>query len=194
MSRRSWQALTLLPATLAAGYVTGVFGDWATTVMPALGKTDDRTYIAVLQDLNHAIIYNPFFMPAFMAGLVLTGIAAVLFLRDGGGTHPALPWVAVAFGLQLAGTFITMGVHEPLNEIIRGAGDPANITDPTALRDSFHETRWVVWHAIRTAATAAAFGCLAWALVLHGRVDAAATPGPTSHDQATTRPATSTNR
>ena len=31
MSRRSWQALTLPPATLSAGYVTGVFGDWAAT-------------------------------------------------------------------------------------------------------------------------------------------------------------------
>lgn len=194
MSRRSWQALTLLPATLCAGYVTGVFGDWATTVMPALGKTDDRTYITLLQDLNDAILNNPLFMPAFMGGLLLSGIAAALYLRDGGGTHPALPWAAAAFGLQLAGTFITMGVHEPLNEIIRSAGNPTDITDPTALRDSFHETRWVLWHAIRTAATAAAFGCLAWALVLHGRADAAGTPGSTSHDQANPRPAALVSR
>lgn len=191
MSRRTWQTLTLLPATLTTGYVAGVFGDWATTVMRALGDTDDRTYVTVYQGLDHAISYDPVFMLSFMGGLVLSGVAAVLLFRD--GRHPALPWVAVAFGLLLAGAVITFGVHEPLNEVIRNAGDPADISDPSALRDSFHETRWVVWHVVRTVATAAAFGCLAWALVLHGRVEAAAS-GPASAAPASARPETFTNR
>jgi hypothetical protein len=40
------------------------------------------------------------------------------------------------------------------------------------VRDAFHETRWVAWNIVRTVATTVAFGCLAWALVLHGRATA----------------------
>jgi uncharacterized membrane protein len=165
----TWQTLALLPATLTVGLTAGVFGDWSHTIMRGLHETDDRTFVGAFQALDEAIM-NPLFMLPFMGALVLSGVAAVLYLRDGG--HPALRWVAVAFGLQLAATLITMAVHEPLNEVIRTAGDPARIADPAAVRDAFHETRWVVWHIVRTVATTAAFGCLAWALVLHGRADA----------------------
>ena len=37
-----------------------------------------------------------------------------------------------------------------------------------AVRDDF-VTPWVAWNIVRTVATTAAFGCLAWALVLRGR-------------------------
>jgi uncharacterized membrane protein len=67
-----------------------------------------------------------------------------------------------------------MAVHEPLNVVIRGAGNPDDIANLSAVREAFHETRWAVWHIIRTIATIAAFGCLAWALVLHGRASAGA--------------------
>jgi uncharacterized membrane protein len=169
MSRRSWQVVILLPATLTMALTAGVFGDWAHTIMRGLHKTDDRTFVGAFQALDEAII-NPLFMVAFMGALVLSGVAAVLYLRDGG--HSALPWVAVAFSLHLVALVVTMAVHEPLNEVIRDAGDPDRIADPAAVRDSFHETRWVAWHIVRTVATTAAAGCLAWALVLHGRADA----------------------
>ena len=167
MSRRSWQVLTLLAATLTMGLTAGVFGDWAHTIMRALGTTDDRTFVGAFQALDRAIL-NPLFMLAFMGALAFTGVAAVLYRRDSNNRSP-LPWVAVAFGLYLAAFVITMAVHEPLNVVIRAAGDPDRIADPAAVRDAFHETRWVTWHIVRTTATIAAFGCLAWALVLHGR-------------------------
>ena len=109
-------------------------------------------------------------MLTFMGALVFTGVAAVLYRRD--DDRSVLPWVAVAFGLYLAAFVITMAVHEPLNGVLRAAGDPDRIADPAAVRDAFHETRWVAWHLVRTIATTAAFGCLAWALVLHGRATA----------------------
>ena len=64
---------------------------------------------------------------------------------------------------------ITVAVHVPLNDDIKAAGDPARIADLAAVRDNFHLTRWVVWNTVRALATTVAFGCLAWALVLHGR-------------------------
>jgi uncharacterized membrane protein len=169
MSLRSWQILTLLPATVTMGLVAGVFGDWAHTIMPGLGTTDDRTFVVASQVLDRAII-NPLFMLAFMGALALSGVAAVLYLRD--DNHSVLPWVAVAFGLYLAAFVITMAVHEPLNDVLRAAGDPDRIANLAAVRDAFNETRWVAWHIVRTIATTAAFGCLAWALVLHGRATA----------------------
>jgi uncharacterized membrane protein len=171
MSRRSWQVATLLPATVAMGLTAGVFGDWAHTIMRGLGTTDDRTFVGAFQALDRAIT-NPLFLLTFVGALAFTGVAAVLYLRA--GDRSVLPWVAAAFGLYLAALVITMAVHEPLNGVLRAAGDPERIADLTAVRDAFGETRWVAWHLVRTIATTAAFGCLAWALVLHGRATTAA--------------------
>jgi uncharacterized membrane protein len=166
MSRRSWQLVTLLPATLTMGLAAGVFGDWAHTIMPGLGTTDDRTFVGAFQALERAI-YNPLSMLALMGALAFTGVAAVLYLRA--DNRAPLPWVAVAFGLYLGAFVITMAVHVPLNDVLTAAGDPDRIANLAAVRDAFDETRWVAWHIVRTIATTAAFGCLAWALVLHGR-------------------------
>jgi uncharacterized membrane protein len=191
MSLRSWQVVTLLPATLTMGLTAGVFGDWAHTIMRGLHTTDDRTFVSAFQALDQAIM-NPLFMLAFLGALMLSGIAAVLYLRD--GDHSVLPWVAAAFGLYLAAVVITMAIHEPLNDDLRAAGDPDRIANPAAVRDAFHETRWVAWHIVRTITTTAAFGCLAWALVLHGR----ATPDTADHEaprpaQTTLGPPSGTN-
>jgi uncharacterized membrane protein len=166
MSLRSWQAATLLVATLTMGLMAGVFGVYAHTIMRGLANTDDRTFVGAFQAIDRAII-NPLFMLTFTGALVLTGVAAVLYLRD--DDHSTLPWVAAAFGLYLAVCVITIAVHVPLNDDIKAAGDPDRIADLAAVRDAFHETRWIAWNVVRAVATTAAFVCLTWALVLHGR-------------------------
>ncbi|MET0190759.1 MAG: DUF1772 domain-containing protein [Pseudonocardia sediminis] len=170
MRRESWQTLVLLAATLATGLTAGVFGDWAHTVMRALATTDDRTFVVAFQALDRAIL-NPAFLLPFVGALLFSGVAVLLHRPTGG---PVPPWTAVAFGLLLASFVITVVVHEPLNGILRDAGDPDGIADVTALRAAFDETRWVVWHAVRTVAATAGFACLAWALILHGRATGSA--------------------
>lgn len=167
MSRRSWQVVTLLPATVTMGLIAGFFYAWDVSVMPGLAPLDDRTFVGAFQAIDRAMMMNPLFMLAFMAALAFTGVAAILYRRA--ADHSVLPWVALAFGLYLATFVITMAIHEPLNDAIRPAGDPDGIADLAVVRDAFHETRWVAWNIVRTIATTAAFGCLAWALVLHGR-------------------------
>jgi uncharacterized membrane protein len=167
MSLRSWQVVTLLAATLTMGLMAGVFGVYAHSIMRGLTKTDDRTFVGAFREIDRAII-NPLFMLAFLGALVFTGIAALLYLRD--DDHSVLPWVAAAFGLYLATVVITIAVHVPLNDDLKAAGDPDRIADLAAVRDAFHETRWVAWNIVRAVATTAAFVCLTWALVLHGRV------------------------
>jgi uncharacterized membrane protein len=169
MSLRSWQVVTLLAATLTMGLMAGVFGVYAHSIMRGLTKTDDRTFVGAFREIDRAII-NPLFMLAFLGALVFTGIAALLYLRD--DDHSVLPWVAAAFGLYLATVVITIAVHVPLNDDLKAAGDPDRIADLAAVRDAFHETRWVAWNIVRAVATTAAFVCLTWALVLHGRAEA----------------------
>jgi uncharacterized membrane protein len=64
---------------------------------------------------------------------------------------------------------VTFAVHIPLNDDLVKAGDPVLIEDLAAVRDDF-VTPWVAWVIVRTLASTAAFGCLAWTLVLRGRI------------------------
>jgi hypothetical protein len=61
-----------------------------------------------------------------------------------------------------------VGAPEALNEDLKQAGEPSRIGNLAAVHDDF-ATPWVAWNIVRTLASTAAFGCLAWALVLRGR-------------------------
>jgi uncharacterized membrane protein len=172
MTLAQFRGPVLVVATLTMGLMAGVFGLYAHTIMRGLGKTDDRTFVAAFQSMDRAII-NPLFMLTFFGALVFSGVAAVLYLRDDGGS--VLPWVTAAFVLYLAVFVITVAVNVPLNDEIKTAGDPDRIADLAAVRDAFHETRWVAWNVVRAIASTVAFVCLAWALVLHGRISSTST-------------------
>ena len=153
---------------MTMGLVAGVFALYAHTIMPGLRKTDDRTFVAAFQSLDRAIV-NPWFMlSAFVGALLFTGAAAVANL----GRSP-LPWIVAALALYLVAFVVTIAVHLPLNDAIKAAGNPARIDDVAAVRERFHAARWVAWNLVRVATSCAAFGCLAWALVLYGRSTAA---------------------
>jgi uncharacterized membrane protein len=64
---------------------------------------------------------------------------------------------------------ITIRVNVPLNDEIKAAGDPDQIAELAVVRERFDEARWIRWNVVRALATTAAFGCLAWTLVLYGR-------------------------
>jgi len=161
------RALSLIAATMSMGLMAGVFGLYAHTVMPGLGRTDDRTFVGAFQAIDRAII-NPWFLAGgFVGALVFTALAAVLHVPA--DRRSVLPWIAVALVLYLAVFVITVGVNVPLNDAIKSAGDPDRIADLAAVRERFDEARWVRWNNVRTVASTAAFGCLAWALVLFGR-------------------------
>jgi uncharacterized membrane protein len=156
----------LVAATIAMGMMAGVFALYAHTIMPGLEKTDDRTFVGAFQQTDRAII-NPWFMATFLGALVLTAVAAVLHLRE--DERSVLPWIAVALVLYVAVFVVTIAVNVPLNDELKAAGDPDRIADLAAVREQFDESKWARWNLARAVATTAAFGCLAWALVLHGR-------------------------
>jgi uncharacterized membrane protein len=161
------QAAALIAATMTMGLMAGVFGLYAHSITPGLGKTDDRTFVGAFQQMDEAI-EQPRFMPVFLGAIVFTVLAGALHLGD--GDRSVLPWIAVALALYLAAVIITAVVNVPLNHDLRAAGDPDRIPDLAAVRERFNETRWVTWNVVRTAFTTVAFGLLGWALVLHGRL------------------------
>jgi uncharacterized membrane protein len=159
----------LLAATVTVGLMAGVFSIYANAIMPGLRRVDDRTFVGAFQSIDRAII-NPLFLATFLGALVLTGLAAALHLGSDG--RSVLPWVVAAFVLYLAVVVVTMGINVPLNDGLKAAGDPDRIADLAAVRERFDEARWVRWNLARAVASTAAFGCLAWALVLYGRIPA----------------------
>src|SRR5215471_2122274 len=154
---------TLMGVAMTMGLAIGAFVIFAHTIMPGLHKTDDRTFVAAFQQIDRAIV-NPWFMTtAFLGALVFTLVAGIA----NRGTS-ALPWIAAAFGLYLVAVVVTMAINVPLNDVIKAAGDPNHI-DVTQVRARFDEARWGAWNLLRVATSTAAFGLLAWALVLCGR-------------------------
>lgn len=165
--RRGAAGLVLGAATLAMGLIAGVFYAYACSVMIGLAKTDDRTFVDVMQRINVAI-ENPLFFASFFGALVLTAVAAVLERRL--GSRAAFRWIVAALALYVVALAVTVGVNVPLNQDLADAGDPDRIADLAAVRHRF-EGSWVTWNIVRTVATTAALACLGRALVLHGRED-----------------------
>jgi uncharacterized membrane protein len=187
MDTETAQAVALVVATLTAGLLAGVFALYSHTIMPGLGKTDDRTFVAAFQATDQAIM-NPLFLLTFVGTPVGCVASALLYLGE--DDTSVVPWVLGALALWVLVFLVTGAANVPLNNNIKSAGEPDDI-DVTAARAAFHEDRWSRWNLIRTVASLAAFGCLVWALVLHGRATAedgamrpAAIAGPTS--EATT--------
>jgi uncharacterized membrane protein len=152
---------SLLGATLTMGLVTGAFALYAHAIMPGLKTTDDRTFVLAFQSIDRAII-NPWFMlGGFGGALVLTAIAALTQL----GKDP-LPYIAAALVLYVIAVVITIAVNVPLNDAIKAA---TNLDDAAAIRERFHEARWAAWNLVRVVVSTAAFGLLAYSLIVYGR-------------------------
>jgi uncharacterized membrane protein len=157
------QGISLVAATVTVGLMAGVFALYSLAIMPGLRRTDDRTFVGAFQQIDTAII-NPLFLAMFFGGLVLTALAALLHLGD--DTDSVFPWIVAALLLYLSVFVITVRINVPLNNDIKAAGDP--IADLAAVRERFDEDRWARWNLVRTVATTASLGCLAWALAQYG--------------------------
>ncbi|MET9647906.1 anthrone oxygenase family protein [Streptomyces syringium] len=159
------QAVALMAATLTVGLVAGLFFAFACAVMPGLRRSDDRAFVEVMQRINVAIL-NGWFLFCFLGAPVFTGLATALHLRADG--RAALPWTIAGLVLYAVVLIVTAAVNVPLNNRLEAAGPPGGGAGAAAVRERFEAT-WVRWNLVRAVASTAAFGALAWALVLHGR-------------------------
>ncbi|MGW2254834.1 anthrone oxygenase family protein [Kitasatospora sp. NPDC001660] len=158
------RTLVLVAATITCGLAAGLFYAYSCSVMPALRRVDDRTFIDVMQRVNVAIL-NGWFVLGYVGALLFTAAAVALHLPSEG--HDALPATIAALVLYLGNIGVTRSVNIPLNDRLEAAGSPARIADPAAVRRAFEE-RWVRFNVLRAVLCTAALGCLAWALVLDG--------------------------
>jgi uncharacterized membrane protein len=157
--------LVLGAAVLTMGLLAGFFYAYSVSVMPGLGQADDRTLVDGMQEINVAV-ENPVFLLSFLGAPALA--LAALLAERGSGSREVARWILAALVLCGLGLLVTGALNIPLNDDLERAGDPDRIADIAAVRDDFYGP-WVAWNVVRTLATTAAFGCLAYALALRGR-------------------------
>ncbi|RAJ64292.1 putative membrane protein [Streptomyces sp. KhCrAH-43] len=146
--------LVLGAAAVTTGLMAGTFFIFSCAVMPALGRSDDRTFVEVMQNIND-VIENPVFFAGFFGALVLTAVAAWQHRRSPGPRG----WIVAALVLYTLAFLFTSAVNVPLNNALAGAGDPAHLADPAAVRDRF-EDAWNAWNAVRAVLCTAALALL----------------------------------
>jgi uncharacterized membrane protein len=155
----------LMAAVVTAALQAGLYYAFACAVLPGLGRVDDRTFVAVMQQVNVAII-NPWFLVTFLGAPAVAVLAALLCL---GGTNRALlGWSALGAVFAVATFVITVALNVPLNDALAAAGDPSRAADVAAVRAAFVPA-WDRWNTVRAVSATVAVGCLARALVEHGR-------------------------
>jgi len=152
-------------ATVGMGLLAGLFYGYACSVMPGLGRADDRTLVDAMQQINKAI-ENPVFFATFLGAPALVVWALVLERRS--GSRDVQRWIAAALVLYAIAFVVTFAFNIPLNDELEHAGDPARITDLARVRDDFAGP-WVAWNVVRTLAMTGSFCCLARALFVHAR-------------------------
>jgi uncharacterized membrane protein len=156
------RVVALVAATMTTGLIAGLFYAYACSVMIALRRADDRTFIDVMQRISKAI-QNGWFALSFVGAFVFTALAAVLYLIA--GEPLILLFVTAAFAAYLVCLVITFSGNIPLNNRLDAAGPADRIADPAAVRQRF-EAPWVRLNTARTLASTVAFGCLCMALAL----------------------------
>jgi len=165
-----WAALAIyysnLPWPALRLGLAGLFAAFWYAIMPGLARASDLAFVEGMQRINVAIL-NGWFGLCFAGALVFSVVAAIL--HAGAERRAVLPWIVAGAVLYLVVLVVTVAANVPLNDRLDAAGDPARIGDPHAVREQF-EAAWVRWNAVRTLACTLAFGCLTWALVLHGRL------------------------
>jgi uncharacterized membrane protein len=155
----------LVAATITLGLSAGLFYTYSASVMLGLGRSDDRTFVQAMQNINVAII-NPWFMAHFLGAVVFTAIAAALHIpRDG---RPVLPWIVAALVCYLVAIVVTFAVNVPLNNQLEAARGVDTAEGLAAARAQF-EAAWVRWNIVRTVGSTGALATIAWALVRFGQ-------------------------
>jgi uncharacterized membrane protein len=149
-------------AALAAGLAAGLFYTFSVAVMRGLARTDDRTFVVAMRQINIQILNGLF---AFSFGGTLVFALVALGLHAGDRT---VWWIVAALAFYVAQLAITFRINVPLNNALLAAGDPDRMTDPHPVRVAF-EARWVRWNHVRSWLSIAAFVALLGALAEYGR-------------------------
>lgn len=144
--------IVLVLATVTSGLTAGLFWAFGYAVMPALRRTDNRTFAEVMNQIN-VVILNGWFALCF-GGAAVFGVLAVIMVAIGGSS--ALPWAIAAVAIYVASLIITFAVNIPLN----------NALAATSRREAF-EDRWNRANVLRAVGHTIAFTAFGIALLAY---------------------------
>ncbi|WP_295125306.1 anthrone oxygenase family protein [uncultured Chitinophaga sp.] len=140
--------LTLIIATVLAALVAGLFYSWSVSVMPGIGRLNDRGFMEAMQAMNRAIL-NPLFFISFMGCLLLLPASAFLLYER---PLPARFWLVAAASLvYIAGVFgVTAAGNVPLNEALDKFSVEGTTAEAIAAARRNFEARWNMLNNVRT--------------------------------------------
>jgi uncharacterized membrane protein len=145
----------LATATVATGLAAGVFYTFQVSVIRALDKVDDDTYVATFQSINRTIPNVGFAATFFGAPVLIVAALATWWGED----NQVAGSIAAGLVLQAVSLVITGTGNIPLNNALDQAGTVHGAA-ATATRSRF-ESRWNRLHAARTVASIGSFAALA---------------------------------
>ena len=157
-------------AVLGSGLVAGIFFAFSTFVMRALGRLPANQGLAAMKAINVTVLNPWFFLAFFGTGAVCLPVA-FLALGSAAGTHRA--YLLAACALYLLGCLlVTVAFNVPLNNRLASAepdsmGPDCMGPDCMAAKAlwAHYLSRWTLWNHVRTAASLAAAGLFAMALL-----------------------------
>jgi uncharacterized membrane protein len=149
-------------ALIATGLSAGVFFTWSISVIPGLKVVSDKSYLAVMQAINRAIL-NPFFFTVFIGAIPLVSSATYVQFRE--AVNLSFWCLLVSLICYVLGTFgVTVVGNVPMNEALDAVClDQLSAEELKFIRGQF-EDKWNSFNMIRTI-----FSCISFmAIVLAG--------------------------
>jgi uncharacterized membrane protein len=153
---RAAQSITIVLFAL----VMGVFwGTWF-SLSRTMDQLSPETFVAV----GHEMIQNLGLPMAILLPLALLSALVTLVLLWRGGRAVAFRWLLAGFLLMVAALVITLAVEVPIDNRIQ---EWTAATLPADWRSI--QSRWELWHTVRTFASIAALAAVAIGAVVTGR-------------------------
>jgi len=145
--------LILIPTTLAAAMIAGLFYAYSCSVNPGLSKLPDADYIRAMQYINIAIV-NPVVLASFLGTMLLLPFNTYLVSQEGLSDRFWL--LCGATLLYWTGSFgITIFGNIPLNDALSSFDLSSASTDLISQQRAKFEQPWNRFHRIRTLASVA---------------------------------------
>jgi uncharacterized membrane protein len=152
------RGLSLVLATVTTGLIAGLYYSFSCAVMPALRRSDDRTLVEAMQQINRAIINGWFFL-SFLGSVGFGIIAAILNVGQ-----PMWWWIVAAVVLNAIQFIVTSAVNVPMNNRLEAAGHADRSADLHGVREAF-ERPWSRSNNLRTLLCTGSLACLAVAMI-----------------------------
>ncbi|MFF0060938.1 DUF1772 domain-containing protein [Streptomyces sp. NPDC005279] len=148
--------LLLALAVISTGLYAGMMLIFRTGIMPALARLTDDQFVTVMGRINEAVP-RAVFLLVFLSIVVFP--AAALAVPVDGRTDTQRWLIIAGLGCAVLNHLITIGGNIPLNKALASA-ESASPSFPAGQARAAFESRWNLFHLIRTLFTLASFALL----------------------------------